>query len=92
MAEKKKKHIRVTVDDIENGVAGSFDQCPITHAVRRVWRTQRPIAVRHEGVFVGALDEPELWIAELPRVAERFISRFDDGKKVAPLEFDLIFE
>lgn len=89
-----KKKISVTANDIALGKRGSFCECPIARAVRRAFRApmDRKVAVRHEGIFVGNLDESRMWLADLPPAAKRFITLFDKGtRSVRPAVFDVTF-
>lgn len=90
----KLKTIRVTQDDIDHGKRGSFCDCPVALAVKRAFRaslSDRRIAVRHEGIFVGDLEDERFWVAEADREVQAFIAAFDDGKRVTPRTFDMAF-
>lgn len=89
----KKKRIVVTQADIDLGERKSYCDCPVARAVKRAFRVRngRPVSVRHEGIFVGDPTDPQMWFAITPRALDRFITRFDDGKAVAPFEMELEF-
>ena len=90
----KKKTIRVTDKDILTGVRQSWCECPVAMAVKRAFRTARtnkPVHVPHEVIAVGDLEETQSWFAETPGVVQRFITRFDAGKRVKPFSFTADF-
>ena len=90
-AKTTTKTIRVTQQDIDAGVRGSFCECPVALALGRVYRAQ-PITVRHEGLFVGELNDAALKIAKGPPRLSRYIARFDAGETVLPTTFTVDFE
>lgn len=83
----KRKMVIVTQADIDNGKRGSYCECPVALAVRRVFRARpdRPVRVRPEGIIVGDLEDDLMWIGEVPTEIDRFIERFDRGDDVLPM-------
>jgi hypothetical protein len=81
--------IKVTLKDIEEGYRGSCYDCPIAHAFKREVKT-----TSHTGLTVGAARilhrEACTWNAyTLPKKAQTFIKRFDNGKPVEPFTFEI---
>ncbi len=81
--------IKVTLKDIEEGYRGSCYDCPIALAFRREVKT-----TSITGLSVGAARilhrEAYTWNAyTLPKKAQTFVKRFDDGKPVKPFTFEI---
>ena len=75
-----KKLIKVTQEDINNGVRGSAYSCPIANACAR------------ESIFVGVGDviirfKPNGAIIHTPESVKKFVKKFDKGKSVEPFNF-----
>lgn len=88
--ETKRTLIEVTKLDIREGKKTASD-CPIAKAILRV--TGNPIGRVWSNFYVPYLqplaswkDVGRVWIP-LPIRAQRFIKRFDSGKKVKPFNF-----
>ena len=81
--------IKVTLKDIEEGYRGSCYDCPIALAFKREVKT-----TSHTGLSIGAERilhrEVHEWDTyTLPKKAQTFIKRFDDGKPVKPFTFEI---
>ena len=79
--------VKVTQEDIDNGVICSGGLCPIALASAREFGLNTEVnkvrcRVFRKGRFV--VDD-----YDLPRSARRFITRFDKGKIVKPFNFKL---
>lgn len=81
----KTLHIQVTQEDIDNGVRGTNNQCPIALAVRR--QTGKPI-VRVMDRYITLADEADVYensidlhmeLYTLPWEAQDFIRVFDSN-------------
>ena len=79
--------IEVTQKDIDNGVQGECQSCPIALAfkrnsnIKRVYVNTKSIDVLHYGIGVKSY--------ELPKKAKTFIKRFDRQEPVKPFSFEL---
>lgn len=74
--------ITVTQEDIEKGKRGCRN-CPIALATNRT--TLLDAAVYPHCII--SVDMGTVWV--LPKKAQQFIQRFDDGKPVHPFTFDI---
>lgn len=74
--------VRVLKSDIRKGVEGSCSRCPIAIAVRRLAPRGKSVVVTWDEAILG-----HTTTYDLPRVASRFIDRFDEGKPVKPFSF-----
>lgn len=80
--------INVTEEDIKAGVQGHCELCAVAMAIRRA--TGRDEIYTY-GMFVRtekSADSRHI-IGELPAVAIHFISEFDSGKNVKPIQFEI---
>jgi hypothetical protein len=85
--------VKVTADDIKRGVRNSCSLCPIARALKRV----RPAGYKRAAVIAGGgwllfRTETKTLMADTPKTARYFISRFDNVKKVKPISFTLNFQ
>ena len=78
-----KLSIRVTQDDIKNGVPGSPYSCPVARAIRRV-ANRKSVAV---GVSYCRINHIRYGFPEM--VADN-ISRYDLGYAMRPFSFKLV--
>ncbi len=84
------KIIRVTQEDIDTSIIGSFSRCPIAQALKRELQEK-------EDVYVAIKTfRPIFWIGEdvgpdilLPEETRKFICDFDEDLPVEPFEFQL---
>ena len=74
--------IYVTKSDIKEGIQCSSGQCPIARSLQRRF-PGRHVSVGAHGGAVGGRIFP------LPPSAQRFIVRFDVGRKMRPFSFTL---
>ena len=85
--------VKVTADDIKRGVRCVSHQCAVARAIKRV----RPVGYKRAKVSVISMGislfgvNPSMH-AEIPKRAQRFIHRFDTGKKVKPFKFTIKFK
>lgn len=77
--------IRVLRSDIIKGEQGHCSLCPVARAVKRA--THRPVIVWDDVVTITRGHRPKQYIT--PYKVERFIYKFDGGKKVKPFSFTL---
>jgi hypothetical protein len=89
----KRYKIKVTADDITEGVAGDCCRCPVARATLRALR---PLfnCVRVAGPYARLLESPDLMDTvgvkvELSEHVQRWISTFDSEKPVKPFTFTL---
>lgn len=73
--------VEVTQADIDEGVAGDCDLCPIARAARRAGLYGVMVS---NSYVIG-----NCWDASLPQVARDFIRVFDDDATVRPFTFTL---
>lgn len=80
--------IEVTASDIKNGERESPSRCPIARALKR--STRHYWLVHEDGVRMLCEEQNgsgfEAW---LPKKADTFVRRFDEGWKVRPFSFHL---
>ena len=78
-----KKLVRVTAEDIANGVAGNPYRCPIALAIKRTFPSENYVGVSRESVTFGIR-----WLnsqgVDLPISARKFIQRFDSTQYGGP--------
>ncbi len=74
--------VNITKQDIENGVPGTTDSCPVALACRRKLK-RFAVRVGTFNVWLNGL------VRVLPRKAVTFIVRFDQRKSVKPFSFML---
>lgn len=77
-------NVEVTPSDIEAGVPGGADSCPIARALNRAGFLNVAVGENDWGVGILARDS-----AKLPESARRFVRRFDAGQPVLPSRFRL---
>lgn len=58
--------------------------CPITQAVRRQSKSKKKVRTTYTVVTVGNKS------FQLPLIAQEFISKFDHGKQVSPIQIELV--
>jgi len=75
--------VKVTTEDIENGMKESCFHCPVARACGRAGIVKP--AVRKYAVWHGS----DRTRTELPASAQQFIEDFDNGEPVVPFSFDL---
>lgn len=78
--------VQVTEQDVQHGLAGDCEECPIALAIYRALH-DAPVRVGTGGVTIYR--EGTNAMVALPGAASRFISRFDHDEVVEPFEFDL---
>lgn len=77
--------IKVTKDDIRNGMVGSALYCPVALAIRRAMPEATDVGVGF--TIAGFVIGDEEINADLPDEAVQFIRSFDEGDPVEPFEF-----
>lgn len=83
--------VRITQEDINNGVRYSFRHCPIAIASTRAMPFKSVCYVNKSVMFIYNKDHegrPPREI-QLPSVAQKFIEDFDQMKEVQPIDFDI---
>lgn len=78
--------IRVTQQNIDNGVRQQYDACPVALALRDATAREWQVTKNYAQYALGSL------ILALPETARDFIRSFDAGREVRPFEFDLLLE
>ncbi len=74
-------HVCVSAEDIANGVKGDATNCAIALALKKI--SDEDVEVEVPGVLLGSIRYT------LPKEAEEFVDRFDNGMGVEPIEFDM---
>jgi hypothetical protein len=82
-AKQKFKVIEVTERDVKVGVQRDPFACPIARALKRAFRATE-VSV---GTSIADVDERRG--LQLPKRAQNFIERFDEGKTMKPFSFRL---
>jgi hypothetical protein len=81
--------VKVSARDIKLGGVSNSLSCPIARAAKRAFR--KPISVGYKSLFIlsGSGLEYERHEYPLPKKAQAFITKFDDGKTVRPFTFTM---
>jgi hypothetical protein len=87
-----KLKVTVTQSDIDAGVARECGRCPVALALARVVPAGLTVIVGciSATLLSGAPTLPSFH-TEIPEIARDFISAFDEGRPVEPVEFFLDF-
>lgn len=75
--------ISVSQEDIDNGTPGDETCCPIALAVKRQYPEYNEVSVEIDVLFLDDINYL------MPIEASNFVDDFDEGKSVAPLEFEI---
>lgn len=78
--------ISVTQDDINNGICGDAENCPIALSVKRQFNS-RHVQVNNLNIITSD-KEMFFW---LPDIARDFIFKYDNHEKVEPFEFKVSY-
>jgi len=78
--------VQVTQSDIDMGKRHNACDCPVALALKRAFNTE--VRVGCNDFFVGT-PNPNLLAYGLPLAATRFITAFDNRRKVEPFEFEV---
>ena len=79
--------IKVTQHDIDYGVRGEYQLCPIARAVKH--KINGEVMVYGDDMSIFTTDIIRRYrYYKLPQKAKDFMQRFDDGKKVKPFTFE----
>ena len=78
--------IEVTQKDIDEGVQGECQLCPIALAFKRKTKLKH---VDVSGKYIVLYRRKSNNLHELPKEAQTFIKRFDGEKTVKPFSFEL---
>lgn len=79
--------IEITQHDIDYGVQGECQLCPIARAVKR--KINGEVRVFGDDISIFTTDIIRRYrYYKLPQKAKDFMQRFDDGKKVRPFTFE----
>lgn len=82
-------HVDVTQADIDNGVAGKSESCPVAIAVSRAMESGVRVALGRVFVDDPRRAQPYFSSGLLPLNAREFIGLFDNHKPVQPFAFDV---
>jgi hypothetical protein len=74
-------HVYVSAEDIANGIKGDATNCAIALALKKI--SDEDVEVEVPGVMLGSVRYT------LPKEAEEFVDKFDNGMGVEPIEFDM---
>ena len=88
MKKKKRLLIKVGQKHIDDGIPLSCSVCPIALAIDET--TGKFATVGNSLCSISEQDIDTMMNIELPRSAQRFIRRFDNGQPVKPFNFYLI--
>lgn len=80
--------IEVTQKDIDNGVQGECQSCPIALAFKRTSNSKR-VYVNTKSIDVCHRGNQGVKTYELPKKAQTFVKRFDRQEPVKPFSFEL---
>jgi nitrate/TMAO reductase-like tetraheme cytochrome c subunit len=82
--------IEVTQKDIDKGLRSSCYECPIAHAFKRKVKNKIRYGFAVNADSIDLVTKDFKWyIHALPKKAQTFIKRFDDGKPVKPFTFEI---
>jgi hypothetical protein len=87
MTDTKRVRVRVTEEDIREGVAEACRECPIALAVRRECNPKVDVSVMRK-VAISMIPHP-VYQHRLSTAATNFMVKFDASKPVSPIEFDM---
>lgn len=76
--------VKVTPEDIENGIRGDCSECPIARSLMRI--VNQPVSVGPDWISIGLKG---LYGRATPWRATEFIRAFDHNMPVTPFSFDL---
>lgn len=80
--------IEVTQKDIDNGVQGECQLCPIALAIKSTSNFKR-VYVNGKFIEVWHRGNQGIKTYELPKKAQTFVKRFDRQEPVKPFSFEL---
>jgi hypothetical protein len=80
---KTQLRVDVTKEDIKKGLRGSYGDCPIARAARRVIPGGAEVVVT--GTYIMIYQPGYVIRYKMPLKGTAFMGQFDDGRKVAPL-------
>jgi hypothetical protein len=75
--------IQVTQDDIDDGIRGSYCDCPIALAIKRQFPGKEIIVSK----YILGIGGVNTW--NVPKPVYNFIDRFDNGNPVEPIVFEI---
>lgn len=78
--------VEMTQRDIDNGKPGDPCNCPVARALKRAFQDRR-VSAGEGYLWVGPSARRITW--RTPGTVRHFISQFDEGQKVEPLNFTL---
>jgi hypothetical protein len=79
--------IKITQEDIDKGVPGSFTFCPIANAVSRN-NPDYDVRVAYDYVLLKSKRDPDVKVLyHLPREGSDFVDNFDCEEPVEPISF-----
>ena len=94
--DNRKISFRITKDDVKNGIIGDGEKCPVALSIfRRLKRDDifcTRVNVSPEYIFVGT--DSFYWKRKVktPLKLINFISAFDKGEEVKPINFGLVLK
>lgn len=78
------KTFEVTQTDIDHGVRGIPDRCPVALAMKRTLGTD--VLVGSNGISIKTCPI----VLEHPAIVQDFINNFDDSNPVRPISFEMV--
>lgn len=78
------KLVCVTQEDIDKGVVGDCQNCPVARAMQRIFGPTIRVGTEKGWLIING--PGRMW--DLPEEAITFIDRFDSNQSVAPLSFN----
>ncbi len=82
--------VKVTQKHIDEGKRADCYTCPIALAILDIDPKPVNVQVKYSYVMIYIEKNGKYKQYELPWEAREFISKFDNGKKVEPFEFELV--
>lgn len=87
-----KKTINITAKDIEKGIAGNSESCPIALALKRTFKDIKWISVGYQCVnFYTKGYIMVSYISDTPTDARSFMRKFDKNKNIEPAKLTFHF-
>lgn len=87
-----KVNVEVTQEDIDKGIREDSCECPIARALKRFGYRSVDVEDDCAGFYVKNADKSGMctsYLFYLPKKAIKFVSKFDNGEQVAPINFVL---
>jgi hypothetical protein len=74
----------LTKSDIKKGIRGDFTSCPVVIRIKReLGSLVDTVTVHTDNILINGIEH------KTPKRVVRFINKFDEGKPVEPITFEL---